>query len=129
MHSWGDGFPYFEDVENAADFIGNICRKWGRINVSQTKEKYGTARVYCSFGWWQIHSITHPGHAYCRYPSWLWSLDCIYFSKLIHLLNPVVIPFQQWIYRLAYKKAIKKWPHIREEILNGAGRDELLERL
>lgn len=131
MHNWGDGFPYFEDVGNAADEIGAFCRKWGRIGVRQTKEKYGTARVYCSLGWHQMHCITHPGHCYSRYPNWLWHLDCRVTPKILHFfrLNKLIMPFHVFIYHLAYKRAIKKYPHIREEILSGADWNELLEDL
>jgi len=128
-HFWGDEFPYFAEVDQAAYEIGQFCRKWGRIGVRQTKEKYGTARVYCSFGWYQLFSITHPGYAYSRYPKWLWVLDCRYISKLIAPLNKIVAPYHVFIYRLAYKRAIKKFPLIREEIISGADWKELLEDL
>ncbi len=130
MHYWGDGFPYFADVENVASEIGQFLRKWGRISVTQTKEKYGTARVYCHFGWYQLHSITHPGYVYSRFPDWLWRLDCRVLSRLIAPLSRhIVVPFHTWLYRLAYKRALKKYPHIREEILDGADWSELLEGL
>lgn len=128
MHNWGDEFLYFEEVGEAAEYIGRFLRKWARVSVTNTKEKYGTVRVYCSFGWSQFFSITHPGYAYSRYPKWLWNLDVSYGSKLIHLLriNNIIIPLQTMLYRYVYKQAIKKWPMIREEILNGADWDEYL---
>ena len=100
-HYWGDGFKYFSDVGEAAELIGDYCRKYGRINVTTTKEKYGTSRVYCSFGWYQMFSITHPGYVYSRYPKWLWSLDCLYLSKIVRFFNPIVVPYQMFIYRKA----------------------------
>lgn len=92
MHIWGDGFEYFYEVGEAANYIGKFCRKYGRIGVRDTKEKYGTARVYCRFS-----------------------------------SNFLVIIYQIWIYRLAYKKAIKKFPYIKKEILYGADWQEYLE--
>lgn len=129
MHSWGDGFKYFGEVGQAADEIGQFCRRWGRINVTCTKEKWGSARVYCSFGWSQLFSITHPGYVYSRYPEWLWSFDIRYLSRLISKFNFIVVPYQRLIYRLAYRRAIKKYPMIVREILGGADWDELLEDL
>lgn len=127
MHDWSSKWPYFNDVEDAASYIGNALRKWGRVNVRQTKEKYGTVRVYCSFGWSQLHCITHPGYCFGQYPKWLWSLDCLYLSKIVRLLNFIVIPYHKWLYNIMYQKAIKKWPHIKEEILVDADWPEFID--
>lgn len=126
-HYWGE-WPdqLFSQVDQAAYFIGQYCRKYGRIGVRQTKEKYGTARVYCDFGFYQLFSITHPGYAFSRYPKWLWSLDCKYFSRVISKLNWIVVPYQIWIYRRAYELAFKKWPLIKDEIISGADYPELI---
>lgn len=131
MHNWGDQFEYFSEVGDAAYEIGQFCRFWGRINVTQTKEKYGTARVYCSFGAYQLFSITHPGYVYSRYPKWLWTLDCLYISKLFRFFrfNTVLVPYQLFVYRLAYTRALKKYPFIAEEILSGADYTEQLQSL
>lgn len=126
MHFWGDGFKYFSEVGQAADFIGQYCRKWGRINVTQTKEKYGTARVYCSFGLYQFHSITHPGYIYSQYPKWIWKLDCLFFSKLLKPLQFLITRYQILVYKKAYELAFKKWPLIKEEIIQGADYPEFV---
>lgn len=119
MHSWGDeDFPHFEDVENAASYIGRFCRRFGRINVRQDKEKYGTVRVYCNLGWSCLLNITHPGYCHYRpFPQWLMKFDINYGDKIAHVLNYVIYPYHKWVYNLAYQRAIKKWPHIRTEIL------------
>lgn len=132
MHYWGE-WPdeSFKQVDDAAYEIGQFCRRWGRIGVRQTKEKYGTARVYCSFGWHQMFSITHPGYVYSRYPQWLWSFDCMHISAFFSRirLNKLLVPYQLFVYRLAYSKALKKYPMIREEILSGADYQEELKPL
>jgi len=122
-HYWGE-WPdkRFADVGHSAQFIGDYCRKYGRINVTTTKEKYGTARVYCSFGISSFHCLTHPGYVYGRYPKWLWNLNCDFsYSKVGHLffrlLNKIVVPYQMFIYRRAYELAFKKWPLIKKELL------------
>ena len=38
-----------------ASEIAVFCRRWGRIAVSDSKSKFGTVRVYCSFGWCMVH--------------------------------------------------------------------------
>lgn len=126
MHQWGDDFKYFAEVGEAAQFIGDYCRKYGRIGVTQTKEKYGTARVYCGFGLYSLHSITHPGYVYSQYPKWLWCFDIGYLSKIIRLFNPVIVRYQMFIYRRAYHLAFKQWPLIKEEIISGADYPEIV---
>lgn len=128
-HRWGGGFEYFGEVGEAAEEIGMFLKRWGRVGVIQTKEKYGTARVYLSFGWSQMFSITHPGYVYSRYPQWLWKFDIYYISKVVRLFNPIVVRWHHFLYRLAYRRAIAKYPMIREEILCGADYSELLEGL
>lgn len=129
MHRWGDTDVDWKGVSEAACFIGVRLRRWARINVCQYKEKWGQVRVYCSLGWCQIHDITHPGHAYNRYPKWLWKLDCKYGFWIARLLNWAVVPFHKWFYRQTYKKAVKRWPHLKDEILCCADYDELLKGL
>ena len=135
MHDWSSDWPYFGDVSDAADYIGSFLRKWGRVGVMQTKEKYGTVRVSLSLGWTQLHDITHPGHYFSRYPNWLCKLDWFYLSKAIRLLNCIILPYHKWLYNKAYQNAIKKWPYIRDEILIDAdypeyidGNDELMAK-
>lgn len=131
MHRWGDGFKYFYEVEQAAYDIGEFCRKWGRIHVGQTKEKWGTARVYCSFGYLSLHSLLYPGYHYKRHywPDWLWAFDIYYLSKALNFFARPLHRYQQIVYRLGYWKALKKFPMIREEILAGADYPEYLEGL
>lgn len=127
MHAWGDKDVDWKGINDAAEYIGTNLRRWGRVNVTQWKEKYGTVRVYCSFGWYQLFSITHPGYVYSRYPKWLWSLDCAVLSRFVTKLNFLVIPLQVRLYKHLYKKALEKWPHLRLEILSGADHSELLK--
>lgn len=131
MHCWGDGFPYFGDVGEAADYIGTFCRRWGRICVTQTKEKYGTARVYCHIGYYSLHGLIYPGYAYSQFPDWLWHLDCRVITKLMSFFrfDKIMVLWQKFIYRTAYKRALKKWPHIRNEILDCADFYEFLKDL
>ena len=131
MHYWGDEGVDWEGINSAASYIGLFCRKWGRISVTQYKEKYGTVRVYCSFRWVSLHSLTHPGYVYSQYPQWLWSADIRYIGPFFRKsgLSFLIWQWQKFIYRLAYKNALKKWPHLRKEILSCADFDELLEGL
>lgn len=129
MHHWGDDFAYFSDVEDAAEYIREFCVKWARLG-GQSKEKYGTARFYANFGVYNLHSLTHPGWAnYAWYPKWLIKFD-IYYAPIMFKYSGINWLFSKWqpyIYYVAYKKALHKWPHIQAEILDGADYPELLK--
>lgn len=126
MHNWGDEDVDWSGIDEAARYIGLGLRKYFRVPVQDYKEKYGTVRVYCHFGWHQFHDITHPGYAFSRYPKWLWKLDCRFGRFLIAPLNVLVRPLHVWAYKSYYSAAIRKWPHLRLEILSGADYSELL---
>lgn len=132
MHHWGDEGVDWDGINNAAAYIGENLIRWGRVGIMQYKEKFGTVRVYCQFGWHDLHSITHPGHAWIRYQrnGVLWRFN--YFTghgRIFQILNLVVVPYHRWLYRFLYRQAIRKWPHLRDEILGGADYSELLEGL
>ena len=127
MHSYGR-WPdeRFGDVENAAWYIGKNLARWGRIHVSQTKEKFGTVRVYCSFGLDSFYGIWRPRHMWV--PTWWpWKLDLTVFAWIAPFVNKFVIPYQKMQYRRFYKKAVEKWPHLHDEIVSCADWGEILE--
>lgn len=118
------------DIDEAAYWIGKQLKRWGRVSVRQTKEKFGTARVYCTLGFYGLHCITHPGYVYSQYPKWLWHLEIYYFPRvIIPISNLIVIPYHRWLYRKVYQLAMKKWPHVSKNILHGADFSELLNNL
>jgi hypothetical protein len=127
MHHWNDGDKVdWKGINDAAEYIGTNLAKYGRMSADY-KEKFGTVRVYVIFGWYQIHSITHPRYHYSQYPKWLWHLDCNYGHYITAVLNLVAIPYHKFLYRLLYKRAVRKWPHLRDEIIYSADYyDELL---
>lgn len=129
MHSWGDEDFDWIGLDNAIDYIHTNLVRWGRINVRQSKEKFGTARIYCSLGFYHLLSITHPGHVSWkgRYPNWLFKLDIHILSPIIEKLNFVVIPYQAWVYKTVYKNAVQKYPHLKKEIICAADYPQLLK--
>ena len=130
MHMWGDENVDWAGISDSARYIGQNLRRLGRVGVRQWKEKYGTVRVYCSLGWFSVHNITHPGHCFSRYPKWLLTLDCKIGSVIVpFLFNWFIMPYHKWLYRKLHKDMVKKYPHLKEEILCMADYDELLEGL
>lgn len=121
-----------QQADDAAYYIANFLARYGRINVSQYKEKYGTVRVYVKLGWDCLLNITHPFYRhYGPYPNWLKNFDIYYGSSILKYTGLQYISFyyHRFIYRLAYKKAVAKYPEIRENILNYADYTELLEKI
>jgi len=131
MHYWGDKNVDWEGINFAAEYIGKNLRRWGRVSVRDYKEKYGSVRIYLSFGWYSLLNITHPGYmSYWVYPNWLHLLDCDYLSKIIPVIfNWFIIPYQVWLYRKLYSDMLKKYPHLKKEILCCADYPELLKRI
>lgn len=113
-------------ADDAATFIGEWLIKWGRIEVKQYKEKFGTVRVYCDdFGFSDFYSIWRP--SYYWIPSWWpYKLDRR-LSVILRLFNYIVVPVQKVLYRLRYKQAVRKWPKIKAEILDYADFPDLLK--
>lgn len=127
MHKWGKwDDKYFDQVANAANEIGTFIARWARIGVSQTKEKFGTVRVYCHFGYSCIHGIIWPRHNWIH-QWWPYRFDLWLSQLLLPIINKLIFPYQKLIYRLAYKRAIQEYPHLREEILCCADFGEFLE--
>jgi hypothetical protein len=132
MHSWGDEWAYWDDMNRVVDFMWDYLHKW-RFPARDVKEKWGTLRVYCSFGWTSPHDITHPGHAYIRYKKGgiMWSLQ---YSKVVRWIFQYILHkpsqlFHIWVYRRAYRLACEKWPQCAAEILTAADYPELLVNL
>lgn len=119
----------YKSLDEVASFIGQGLLKW-KVPVSQYKEKWGTVRVYLSFGWHSIHDITHSGYAYTQYKrdSFLFNLNYNNnFNQIFRLVNLIVVPFHIMLYKYYYKKAARKWPHLKDEIINFSDYPELLK--
>lgn len=130
MHYWGQKDVDWEGIDDSARYIGENLKKWGRVSVVQWKEKFGTVRVYVwSLGWHNLLNITHPGWCHYRpYPKWLRTFDIFYLSRCIpFLFNWAVVPYHKWLYRKLYEDMVKKYPHLRKEILTMANYSELLK--
>ena len=120
-HMWGDTDFDWEALNNAINYVVSFCRRWARIPL-HGKEKWGVMRLESIYYGFSIVWLIWPGYMFCpkRCPKWLFMLD----QDLAHrwpvyrfLINWWFIPYQKWILKLAYKRAVKKWPHIEAEIM------------
>jgi len=129
MHRWGDNTVDWDGIEGAVELISSFSRRWGRLG-GQSKEKYGTVRFYAIFGNLSLHTLIYPGYAYNQFPKWLWVFDLCYIGPFLNaVVGGMFTRWQVVVYRKAYQKAIKKWPHLRDEILSAADYEEFLEGL
>jgi len=132
MHDWGEENFDWNGLNKCVRYLGINLRRWGRVSVSTYKEKYGTCRIYCTLGWRNLFSITHPGwvsYKVAGYPQWLIIFDIYVLSRIIPYLNYIIVPYQKWLYRKLYSDCVKKYPHLREEIVCCADYPELLKGL
>ena len=105
-HIWGDDWPHWDKLYAAELFIYKYVYKYSFFRLS-SKEKWGTLRYEWLWG---------PGDArfgpYIKIRGkivWVWKLSYVY-----NLWRR----YAKWILNKAIKKAINKWPEIKEEILS-----------
>lgn len=126
-HDWGDENVDWNGINAAVDYISSYCSKYALL-MGQAKEKYGTVRFYAHFGHLSLHSIVYPGYVYSQFPKWLWKLDCYYIGPILQFfLEKPFVKWQMFIYNRAYQNAIRRWPHLRAEILCAADYIELIK--
>lgn len=124
---WGDEKVDWEGIDLAANYISSYCRRYGRLG-GHSKEKYGEIRFDASFGYLSLHTLIYPGYYYSQFPKWLWELDVDYIGPVLQkLFEGLFVKWQKHIYSKAYIKALKKWPHLRSNILCGADWPELIK--
>lgn len=126
MHYWGEWTDEgFADVDRAAHEIAKFCRRWGRF-TGQAKEKFGQVRFYAYIGGrLDLYSLWNGGYFYYRGPNWFWKLNC-FIAKRVSVPFNLLEHYRVFIYKLAYKRALKRYPHIHNEIISGMDHKELL---
>lgn len=125
-HDWSEkGFDW-KGLDEAGYMIQSFCKRWGRLG-GMYKEKFGRLRFYANFGWISLHTLIYPGYVYNQFPGWLWRLDLYCISPVLQFLFENIFDnWQRKIYNMAYRRAVLKYPHLREEILEHADYPELL---
>lgn len=129
MHNWSDDKVDWKGLNDAANYIADYLVRYGRVFVTDHKEKWGTVRVYLFWGFqngWLMNHMFYPQYHYYQFPRWVRKIDSLVPCSWI---NPILIPYQEMLYKKAYKNAILKWPHLKREILEGSDYPELLKHL
>lgn len=128
MHQWGDEDFDWEQLDEAIEMVASFMRFWGRIGA-QSKEKFGTARIYVTFWDGSLHGLIYPGYCSSQFPKWLWSFDLkvigpfMRWTRLAKLANW----YQSKIYGMAYSRAIRKFPKVKVELVISCDCDELIK--
>lgn len=128
MHDWSEEEFDWAGLNDAGHFIGDWLRTWVRMEIRDVKEKFGTLRIYCGFGWQNIYAIWRPGYMWVH-KWWPYRLDSAVSRVIMPLLNKVVVPMQARAYRTRYELAVERWPHLKQEILCCADYPELLKEI
>lgn len=128
MHLWGDEDFDWEMLDESIEMVDSFMRFWGRIGV-QSKEKFGTARIYTTFWDGSLHGLVYPSAHFSRFPKWLWAFDLKYLAPLVRYfkLQELVNWYQSKIYGLAYSRAIKAFPKVKIELVVGCDHEELIK--
>lgn len=128
MHLWGDEDFDWKQLGESIDMVDSFMRFWGRIGV-QSKEKYGTARIYVTFWDGSLHGALYPSYVFNQMPKWLWKMDLDYIGPFIRWtrLPKLVNWYQSKIYGIAYSRAIKKYPKVKIELVIHADCENLIK--
>ena len=121
-HVWGDEFDW-DALNDACQYIEKSCRRWARMGV-WTKEKWGTLRLSTTCAYFTeydvLHHLFYPGYVRYMFPRWFRTYIDWPFGKVLKCTGILYIlqRFQTFVLKFFWKRADKKWPHIREEILD-----------
>ena len=128
MHNWSDDSFDWKQLDESIEMVDSFMRFWGRIGVN-SKEKFGTARIYVTFWDGTLHGMVYPGYHFSQFPQWLWSFDLKYIGPFLRWtrLQKLIFWYQRKIYSKAYSRAIKAFPKIKIELVVAADREELIK--
>jgi hypothetical protein len=121
-HHWGDEWfeKYGDDLYTAIEFCRTNWKRYARLGC-HGKEKYGTFRhhLYPFYGQWPIHELVKPAYVSYRWPRWLMFIEHTYLSKLVKYtgIRWLIIRWQRYVFNAVLQTAVKRWPHIEDELL------------
>lgn len=122
-HFWGDLDFDWKALDDAGYYIQRRCRQFARMGL-HIKEKYGTLRISTTCAYTSeydfLYHLIHPGYIYYNWPKWVRQYIDWPLGKTMKMLGVIYIlqRWQRFTLKFFWKRAAKKWPHIREEILD-----------
>lgn len=119
MHTWGDDFPYWDDLHLAIRRIIWINYRYGLFGY-RGKEKYGTFRDEISRLWdGTLQGLMYPGHYYIRGSYTFYSkIDEPIISRITKYtgIRYLVRKYQAAVYNYAIQSTVKMYPHLKDEL-------------
>lgn len=113
-HEWGQDDWDEKGLNNAGRFIYWMLTRIGRIGCHH-KEKWGTLRVSTYFYYGTFFCLLYPGYvSYARIPKWLQPILCHWRAPECAIR--MVRAYQIAVYKLTYRIAFARWPHLWLEI-------------
>lgn len=125
-HEWGNEDFDWDSLYEAERLMCKVFKIF-RIGA-HTKEKYGSIRASVYFWDGGLHALIWPGYVYIQNRFIAYKLDRFLikpvtkYSGLLYLL----VRLQMFGYGLAYYLAMRKYPHIKDEICYCADHPELI---
>lgn len=120
MHEWGEEDFDWKALDDACNYLTRRCRQFARLGV-WTKEKYGTMRVTAWFGLTHpTQSVVWPGYCRVMLPRWYIRWIDEPLGKLLRFffIDKLIYKYQNMVLKYFWRRAAKKWPHIKNEILD-----------
>lgn len=126
-HRWGDEWfqKYGPDLYEAERWLEKNARRWGRLG-GQIKEKWGRLQFYVTFHW-QLHDLVYPGYCYIQWNRVFRWIDDLYQTEVFNWPRQLIVHYQQWVYKILYRRLVAKWPHIADEVAASAQWPEYLD--
>lgn len=132
-HDWSEVDFDWRGLNEACHFFAKSLKRYGRIQITGCKEKYGTMRLewfhwnghYNEF----LHSIIFPGYLYIKWPAWMRKIDRFITQIAIGCgLCRALSAYQRLIFNIVTLVAVYRWSHLQEEMLDDLDFDALLYR-
>lgn len=121
-HLWGDKDFDWTALSQAEHYIWKRCRQFARFGV-HTKEKYGTLQVSITCAYFTeydfISHLFYPGYARYMFPTWFRIYVDRPLGKTLKWIGVLglIQRYQTFVFKFFWRRAAKKWPQVREEIL------------
>ncbi len=126
-HIWGDEWfeKYGDDLYQAERYIRGYVKKWSSCNLI-TKEKYGSIRYEWIFppggavSWRKFDYLLAKVFGKKEVKPTQWTKESYYVPRIIwqgSWLYRQWSSFGRYVLRKAVLNAIRKWPHIKREIV------------
>lgn len=114
-----------DEMNLIASYIRNFITRWSTIIVTEARYRSNGQFIAITVNYLSpetLLEICYPGQgSYYLCPKWFTKFDIVFGASVIKYtgLRFLFTVWNQFIYKLAYKKAFKKWPQYSDELYKG----------